>query len=296
MEKQRMSRESFIQLRDFIYEKCGIYLQENKTYFLEDRLQRRLEAINLSGYDEYIYFVRYDPKGADELRELFNSVTTNETSFFRDSGQLEAFRTGILPGVLEKKRGPDRVDRTIRVWSAGCSTGEEPYTLAMIMAEAGLPLNGWKVDILASDISEQVLGSAKRAVYGQYALRNTGENHLKRYFVNGGGGYGVRPEIRDMVRFANINLSDSAQMKFIRGMDVIFCRNVLIYFDDNAKRKVVGHFYDSLAEGGFLVVGFSESLFNLTRAFRPVDVNRCVIYQKVQANTVGGGVCVKMSL
>jgi len=278
MMKLPLSRETFIQLRDFIYEKSGISFQENKTYLLEDRLSRRLEVRGLSTYEEYLCFLRYDPKRDEELRELFNSVTTNETSFFRDINQIDAFKTGILPRIMERKKDGERI---IRVWSAGCSTGEEPYTLAMVMAADGIPLKGWKVDVLGSDISEQVIASARRAIYGEYAMRNTPENYLMGYFLNGGGGYAVKPEIKQMVRFANINLLDHTQVKNIRGIDVIFCRNVLIYFDDKAKRKVVGYLYDSLVEGGFLVVGFSESLFSLTRAFRPVGVNKCVIYQKI---------------
>ncbi|MBI5328535.1 MAG: protein-glutamate O-methyltransferase CheR [Deltaproteobacteria bacterium] len=278
MDKQKISRETFMQLRDFIYEKSGIFFQENKIYLLEDRLSRRLQARNLSSYEEYLYFLRCDPDKDGELKELFNAITTNETSFFRDINQLDAFRTGIIPKVVEKKGNGQR---TFRLWSAGCSTGEEPYTLSMITMDEWMHLNGWRVEILASDISEQVLASAKRATYGEYAVRNTNDGIVKKYFLEGSSGYVVKPEVRQAVRFVNINLLDMPQMKGIRGMDVIFCRNVLIYFDDNAKRKVIGHFYDALADGGFLVVGFSESLFNLTRAFKPVGINKCVIYQKI---------------
>lgn len=191
--------------------------------------------------------------------------------------QLEAFRVGVLPEILERKGKNDRV---VRIWSAGCSTGEEPYTIAMIMTEEGLPMNGYRVDILATDISERVLASARRGVYGEYAVRNTPKRYLTRYFLNGNEGYMVREEIKRMVRFQNLNLIDHSQMQRVRGMDAIFCRNVLIYFDEEAKRRVVGYLYDSLVDGGFLIVGFSESLFNITRAFRPVGINRCVVYRK----------------
>ncbi|MBI5682314.1 MAG: protein-glutamate O-methyltransferase CheR [Deltaproteobacteria bacterium] len=279
MERPKISREIFVQLRDFIYEKSGMFFQENKTYLLEDRLSRRLEARNLSNYEEYLYFLRYDLKKDDELKELFNAVTTNETSFFRDINQLDAFRFGIIPKIMEKKANSGQ--KSVRIWSAGCSTGEEPYTLAMMAMEEGLTLKGWGVEITASDISEQVLTSARRAAYGEYAVRNTNEAIIKKYFLNSSSGYVVKPEVKQMVRLTNLNLLDVVQMRGVRGMDVIFCRNVLIYFDDNAKRKVIGHFYDSLVDGGFLVVGFSESLFNLTRAFKPVGINKCVTYQKI---------------
>ncbi len=277
MERPKITRDIFSQVRDFIYEKCGIYFGDGKEYLLEDRLSRRLSARNLSSYEEYLFFLRYDPKKEEELRALYNSVTTNETSFFRDINQLEAFRTGILPKIMERNSSR----RTIRIWSAACSTGEEPYTMAMILSEEGILLNGWKVEILASDISENVLNSAKRGVYGDYAVRNTPERYLKRYFTNNNNSYTVKPDVARLVRFANINLVDSLQVSKVRGMDVIFCRNVLIYFDDHGKRKVISFLHDSLVKGGFLMVGFSESLFSITRAFRPVGIRKCVAYQKI---------------
>ncbi len=273
-----MTPEIFRQLRDFIYEKSGMFFQEGKTYLLEDRLSTRLEARNISSYEEYIYFLRYDPRKDEEIKELFNSVTTNETSFFRDLNQLEAFRQGILPCIEKKKANGNK---SVKIWSAACSTGEEPYTIAIMLSAEGFVLRGWDIDILASDISDQVLASARRAQYSDYAVRNTPEEYIKRYFSSENGSYVIVPEIKRMVRFLNLNLMDTVQMKSMRGVDVIFCRNVLIYFDDDAKKKVIGHLYDSLTDGGYLIVGFSESLFNITRAFKPVGMNKCVIYQKM---------------
>ncbi len=279
MAKIKLHLETFKQLRDFIYERCGISFQENKVYLLEDRLGHRLQERNFSTFEEYIHFLRYDVRKDDELRELYKSVTTNETSFFRDNLQLEAFRTGILPKVAESKRSSP--EKRIKIWSAACSTGEEPYTLAMIMMEEGIVAKGFTPNVLASDISDGVLQSAKRAVYGEYSTRNIPEQYRRKYFyLDDGGGLAVNPAIKNMVRFDNINLIDHMKMRQIREMDIIFCRNVLIYFDDAAKKKVLTHFYDNLAKGGYLVIGFSESLFNLTRAFRPVSINRIVVYQK----------------
>ncbi|MBI5893171.1 MAG: protein-glutamate O-methyltransferase CheR [Deltaproteobacteria bacterium] len=279
MAKIKLHLEIFKQLRDFIYEKCGISFQENKIYLLEDRLGHRLQERNLSTFEEYVHFLRYDPRRDEEIKELYKSVTTNETSFFRDPMQLDAFRTGILPKVLENKNLS--YDKKIKMWSAACSTGEEPYTLAMIMMEEAVILKGFTPNILASDISEGVLQSANRAAYGEYSTRNIPELYRKKYFsLNGAGQLIVNSDVKNFVRFDNINLIDHIKMRTIREMDVIFCRNVLIYFDDNAKKKVLASFYDSLAKGGYLVIGFSESLFNLTRAFKPVSMNRIVVYQK----------------
>ena len=278
MSKQTMSKEVFLKVRDFIYEKCGIHFTENKIYLLEDRLSARLEHLKLSSYEEYLYFLTYDPSKNLEIKNLYNSITTNETSFYRDNAQLEAFRTGVLPLVMERKEG---LDKTLRIWSAGCSTGEEPYTLAMMLVEEGLLQKGWKVDILASDISERVLKSARAAIYGDYSIRNTAPAVLSKYFTQEGNLFHVKPEIKRMVRFMEINLFESAAVRNALNIDIIFCRNVIIYFDDDSKRKVMGHFCDRLTPNGILVLGFSETLINISRAFRPKGINRCVVYEKI---------------
>ncbi len=277
MSKYKMNKAVFLQVRDFIYEHCGIYFNENKIYLLEDRLSHRIEERKLSSYEEYLYFLQYDPKRPEELKSLYNSITTNETSFFRDPTQLDAFKTGALPMVLEAKKPHDKV---LRIWSAGCSTGEEPYTLAMMLVEEGLFMKGWRVEILASDISDRVINSAKKALYPEYSIRNTPAAIMKKYFTKTPEGYQVNNEIKRMVRFLNINLFDSGQVRAALTADIIFCRNVIIYFDDDSKRKVMGHFHDRLTDSGILVLGFSETLINLTRAFRPKGINRCVVYQK----------------
>lgn len=278
MVKHKMSQAVFVELRGFIYALCGIFFADSKIYLLEDRLSKRLDDLNLSSYEEYLYFLKYDPGKNIELKNLYDSITTNETSFYRDMPQLAAFIDGALPMSLQNKPKNDRV---LRIWSAGCSTGEEPYTLAMMIMETGLLSQGWKVEILASDISERVLMSARSAVYGQYSVRNTPAHILKKYFTVTPGGYKVRPDVRRMVSFMNINLFDPAQVRNAMNIDVIFCRNVIIYFDDNSKRKVMGYFCDRIVDNGLLVLGFSETLINITRAFKPKGINKCVVYQKL---------------
>lgn len=277
--KPRLSNETFVLLRDIIYAKCGIFFPETKKYLLETRLVRRLEEMNLKTFEDYYYFLTYDSKRDKELHNVFNAVVTNETSFFRDMPQLEAFRRGVVPKVLEEKA--KGTGKTLKLWSAACSTGEEPLTLAMMLVEDGLPLKGWNIDILASDISDNVLKPAMTGAYEKYTLRNTPEQYVKKYFVNNGENYTVTKKIHELVRYRKINLVDSIEMRMVKGVDVIFCRNVLIYFDDNSKKKVIAHLYDSLNKGGYLFVGFSESLHNITRLFRPVSIERSVVYQKV---------------
>ncbi|MCC6501700.1 MAG: protein-glutamate O-methyltransferase CheR [Deltaproteobacteria bacterium] len=277
--KPKLSNETFGLLRDIIYARCGISFSEAKKYFLETRLVRRLEEMNLKSFEDYYYFLTYDSQREKEIINLFNSIVTNETSFFRDLPQLEAFRRGVVPKVIEDREKSG--SKTLKMWSAACSTGEEPLTLGMMLLEDGLQIKGWNIDILASDISDNVLRPASAGVYEKYSLRNTPESYLKKYFQASGESYTATKKVRDLVRYRKINLMDPIEMRMVRGIDIIFCRNVLIYFDDNSKKKVIAHLYDSLNKGGYLFVGFSESLHNITRLFRPVSIERSVVYQKV---------------
>lgn len=275
--KAVLSQETFGQLRDLIYERTGIRFADNKKYLLESRLARRLEERNCPDFEAYYHFLKYDPDREREMTALYNVVTTNETSFFRDMPQLSAFAEGVLAEILQNGAG---ASKALKIWSAACSTGEEPYTLAMMAAEKGILSRGWRLEILATDISEMVLKSAQRGLYGEYAIRNTPEQYLKKYFAQEGSSYAVRPEMRDLVRFQHMNLVDPSRMKVVRGMDVVFCRNVLIYFDEAAKKKVVASLYDSLNPKGYLFIGHSESLHTISRAFKLVTVNKMLVYQK----------------
>ncbi len=262
---------TFRQLRDFIYEKSGIFISDSKKYLLENRLPKRLQERNLASYEDYLYLLLYG-NSSDELSKLFDVVTTNETFFFRETQQLEIFTDHLAPAILKTSGG------TLSVWSAACSTGEELYTLSMLLIEKGL---GSKKEMLGSDISEEVLASARRAVYNSYSVRNVPLQYLRKYFKPAGQNQELLPIVKNTVRFVNINLLDEKSMRSVTGKDVIFCRNVLIYFDEKAKRKAVSLLYDSLKPGGYLIIGMSESLHSVTRAFKPVIINKTVVYQKV---------------
>ncbi len=272
-----MTDDVFRQLRDFIYEQSGIFIPDNKKYFLENRLGRRVQERNLKGYDEYLYLLKF---GGDknELIKLFELVTTNETFFFREPQQFDVLCGELLKKILEENTKAAR--RDVKMWSAASSTGEEAYTIAMMLMERP-ELAGFRKDILASDISESVLASAKAAVYGSYAVRNVPPAYLSKYFTNKDQNYKLSESVKANVRFMKINLMSDKDVKPIRGVDVIFCRNVLIYFDEKAKQKALALMYDALRPGGSLIVGTSESLHNITRAFRPTVINRVVLYQKV---------------
>ena len=276
----KITDDEFCFLRDFIYAQSGIYIRENRKYLLENRLANRLKELNLKNFGEYYYFLKYDPGRKQELSKLFEVITTNETSFFRNPPQLAVFQDKILPDVLNVLRRDK--DKRLNIWSAGCSTGEEPYTLGIILNEVlGREISQWDISINASDLSPAVLKSAQRGIYTKYTLRTTPEEIIRKYFQDEGPGkYSIDPNIKKLVKFGQLNLSDRFQVKRIAHSHIIFCRNVIIYFDDEMKKNVINSFYDNLFSGGYLFIGHSESLHNISRAFTPLHHPGAIVYQK----------------
>jgi len=266
-------------LRDLIKDKSGIYFGSQKSYTLENKLAPRLEDLNLNTLEEYYYFLCYDAQRDKEFNLLTNTLTVNETSFFRNPPQINAFQNKILPEILEKRRGENEL--RLRIWSAGCSTGEEPYTLAIIIKETlGQELYRWFIDILASDIDMTVINFAEKGTYSAYSLRNAPSQYKEKYFRVNQDSYQIHDEVKRRVRFRRLNLVDENQMKLVPSMDVIFCRNVLIYFEESSRKKTISYFYDILKPGGYLFVGHSESLHQLSRAFKPVLFSGAFAYKK----------------
>ena len=276
----KIDDQEFAHLRDFIYEKSGIYIGDNRKYLLENRLGNRLKAHNLKSFKEYFYFLRYDSQRNEELAKLFEVITTNETSFFRNPPQIKIFQDQILKDLINAKKA--RKDKRLTIWSAGCSTGEEPYTLSIVLHEVlQQEMGSWQVKIIANDLSNAVISAARRGIYTQYALRTTPPEILKKYFVEESPGkFRVLDKVKDLVHFGQINLSDRFQLKKVERSDVIFCRNVIIYFDDEMKKNVINSFYDNLVPGGYLFIGHSESLHNISRAFKPLHYPGSIVYLK----------------
>jgi chemotaxis protein methyltransferase CheR len=266
-----LQEPTFRQLRDMIYEKSGIFIPDNKKYFLENKLMRKIQEKNFNNFEDYLYLVKYNSNGS-ELSTLFDLVTTNETFFFREPHQFDILFDFVMPEIARAKGGGN-----FKIWSAACSTGEEPYTIALIRREKKPEL---RLDIYASDISDGVLASARKGIYSSYAVRNIPEPYMKKYFMGSGQSFELSQDIRNVVKFMNINFADDKKMKSMYDFDIIFCRNVLIYFDDRAKQKVVSHLYNSLRPGGFLITGSTESLHNVTRAFKPVIINKVIVYRR----------------
>jgi chemotaxis protein methyltransferase CheR len=275
--EQIMSEEEFHLLRDCVYSHCGIFFDNDSKYILEKRLAKRVTALNLASFHDYYHYLKYNRKKDQELMDIMDILTTNETYFFRESFQLKAFTDEIVPELI-KSKGPTG-NHSLRIWSAGCSTGEEAYTIAMLL-HGIRELRGWNIEIIGTDISQRVLQHARRAVYGKSSFRATDEEYVKRFFVEQDDGLKVCDEIRNLVTISHLNLFDTNRMVMLGKMDLIFCRNVIIYFDLAAKKRVVESYFNSLCDGGFLLLGHSESLMNITTLFTLRHFKNDMIYQK----------------
>ncbi len=274
-----LSPEEFEILAQFIYHKSGIKLEANKTYLLNNRIQKRIRELKINNAGEYIRILKYSDKEGVELQELLNLVTVNETFFFRDFPQLEAFAE-CLKAVVDRKM--QKNDFTMRIWCAGCSTGEEPYTLSIILNEILDNVADWKLHILASDIDKSVLAKAEIGVYEERSVKDVPSEYMKKYFKQDLHKKTARVSdgIRSIIQFEHLNLSDRDKMRTKRNYDFIFCRNVLIYFDDNSRQRVVNNFYSTLNEKGYIFLGSSESMGRITSAFKLIRLNKHLVYCK----------------
>lgn len=275
----KITNEEFIILRDFLYDQCGIYVGENRKYLMENRLNARLRELGLHNFSEYHNYLRYDKNRMAELNELFINMTTNETSFFRNNVQLDVFRDKVLSKVIADQRA--KGEKKIHIWSAGCSSGEEPYTIAIILLELLKgEINDWNIKITANDLSLAMLAIARKGVYSEYALRTTPPEIIDKYFTKEGKNYKIIPAAQRLVQFSQINLARSDQIAKVERSHIVFCRNVIIYFDDAMKKHVINAFYDNLLPGGYLLIGHSESLHNISRTFKPEHHPGAIIYCK----------------
>lgn len=278
-----LTEDVFRLLRDLIKDYCGIYFDDSSRFLLERRLQRRLKLLSLDDFRDYYRFLLYDRGRDEELKAVIDLLTVNETYFFREQNQLRAFSEEILPELIVS----NKEKKTLRIWSAGCSTGEEPYTIAIIILEHG-SFDGWDVQILGSDINHRVLSNARKGVYRKNSFRCTEDYYIKKYFREEDDCFIISDRVKGLVSFSYLNLLDPLKAKFVAPMDVIFCRNVLIYFDYEARKRVVANFYDRLVEGGYLLLGHAESLMNISTAFALKHLKNDMVYQK----PIGRGVCI----
>ena len=273
-----ISVEQFQSLSQLIYQKLGLHFDDKKFYFLKTRVARRMAALDIDNTRDYLFLISYaDPQGS-EMQALANLITTNETYMFREYDQLQAFANHCLPEVLSAKQS--RGDRTLRIWSAGCSSGEEAYTLAMILQEVFPQAQSWDCEIEATDIDENMLRKVVAARYGRRSVNEVPDDYREKYLIEDRDEWIVRRRTAALVRASHLNLQDRMAMRAMRGFDFIFCRNVLIYFDDLSRKTVVEHFYNSLNPGGYVFLGHSESVGRVTTAFKLRRFESHLVYMK----------------
>ena len=268
--------DDFDALRRLICRQVGIWLGDTKQTFLQVRLEDRLRACNISSAREYYHFLRFDPRGEEEMQRLIDAITVNETWFFRETKPLEGWRDEALPALL--RSGANNGYGRVRAWVAGCSTGEEAYTLAMLLlAGAGAE----RVDILATDINSRALETARGAVYDPHSVRHTAPLWLSRYFEPlPDGRLAVREPVRTLVRFGRANLIDPTLARRVAAADLILCRNVLMYFDAEHRRAALANLYAALRSGGLLILGHSEVLAQKMTPFELARVAGMIMYRK----------------
>jgi chemotaxis protein methyltransferase CheR len=262
-------------LRDQIYKRTGMWFSDSSKYLLQKRLSPRAKELSFDTFQQYFYFLQYDPRADAEFDQIYDLVTTNETYFFREPAQLTAFTEEIIPDILERK-----AIKKVRIWSAGCSSGEEPYSLAMLLQELGW-FSRAAFEIFASDINQQVLSRARKGQYRESAFRATDPSIRDKYFTRDpDGSWKISDEIRNRISFGRLNLYDGGRVSLVGNLDVILCRNVIIYFDDSSKKVVVNSFYNRLVDGGFLLLGHSESLISLSTQFKLRHLKNDMVYQR----------------
>jgi chemotaxis protein methyltransferase CheR len=273
-----LSADNYEKLTQQIYLRLGLFFEDKKTYFLQKRVEKRMDALGIADPGQYVFLLCYADKDGKEMQALANLITTNETYMFREYEQLEAFANCCLPEVLSAKQA--RGEQRLRIWSAGCSSGEEPYTLAMILQEVFPQSQYWDCEIVATDIDENVLAQAANGRYRWRSVREVPPEYFEKYLAKEGDTFLVRPKTAGFVRFAHLNLNDRMAMRAMRNFDFIFCRNVLIYFDDRSRKAAVDHFYNALNRGGYIFLGHSESVGRISSAFKLKRLEQHLVYAK----------------
>jgi chemotaxis protein methyltransferase CheR len=283
-EAPRLRADDFQLLRQFVNDQSGILLSPEAIATVERKLLERVLALGLPGFKEYYLYLRNHPQRKAEIERAIDLVTTNETYFFRELTQLQAFEQEVLVQLKETCRSR----RRLVIWSAGCSTGEEVYTLAMLVHRSAL-FSGWEVRVIGNDISRRVLQVARKGVYRESSFRALPSEYADCFTMTPEG-RSVRPEIRNLCHFGHFNLLDDARVAMIGRVDAIFCRNVLIYFDPASRRRVIQAFYDRLEPQGYLMLGHSESLLHTSTAFELAHLRGDMAYRKpLKTDSFGPG-------
>lgn len=272
----RMRPDEFRLLRELVNRHSGMSFDEPSQYVFERRLRERVRATQSADFTQYYQYLKFHPQGAQELDEAIDALVTNETYFFREDYQLRAFQGEVLPRLRDAAMESGR--RRLVFWSAGCSTGEEVYTLAILILQSGL-FDGWDVRVFGNDISRRVLNVARRAVYSPHSFRVMPPEY-DQYFVDDEHGRRVHPRVRSLCQFGHFNLLDRDRAALLGRVDAVFCRNVLIYFDLESRRRVIESYFDRLQPGGYLFLGHSESLLHVSTAFELAHLSSDMVYRR----------------
>ena len=274
-----MSGKDFRRFRDFIYEQCGINLVPKKKMMLTGRLSKRLRDLGMTSFAEYFDYVTSSSGRSEELIRMINAVSTNKTDFFREPKHFDFLKDQALPHLVRSGRATS--NRRFNVWSAGCSSGEEPYTLAMVLSDFFRTTGMGGFSIYATDISTRVLAVAQKGIYPESSVESVPWQLKQKYLMKGKGSQKglcrIVPELRKYVRFQRLNLIEGRHFGLRIEMDIIFCRNVIIYFDRKTQIRLFEKFYNQLKPGGYLFIGHSETLHGINDQFMPVGV---AVYRK----------------
>jgi chemotaxis protein methyltransferase CheR len=275
MAELAITDDDFQKFREYFYRRTGIAFEPAKRYFVDKRLIDRIHATGSDSFRNYFSMLRFQASG-EELQCLVNAMTVNETYFFREEYQFDCLVRSILPEIVARKRdkGP------IRIWVMPSSSGEEPYTIAMCLLERWKLIDAYDVEIVSSDIDTEILKQARAGLYSPRAVQHVPAAYLSKYFTRAGSSYQLCDDLRAAIEFTTVNLHDPKQVASYRDFDVIFCRNLLIYFDDVSRKQAAETFFDVLKPGGFICLGHSESMSRISALYRIRKFPEAIVYQK----------------
>lgn len=275
MSEITISDDDFLKFKEFFYRKTGIQFENSKRYFVDKRLVERIEETDSKTFRSYFVKLRFETSG-DELQKLVNLMTVNETYFFREEYQFKCLVNSILPEITRRKKD----NSSLRIWSVPSSSGEEAYSIAIYLLEHWKDIGRWDIEIISSDIDTQIITQAQRGHYSARSIQNLPAKTLSKYFTYKNGGYQICDDLRDAIEFTRVNIMNPAEVRSYRNFDVIFCRNLLIYFDDVSRRQAAEMFFDAMNPGGFVCLGHSESMSRISSLFRVVKFPEAIVYQK----------------
>jgi chemotaxis protein methyltransferase CheR len=275
MELPGISELEFEKFREFFYRKTGIQFEPSKRYFVDKRLIERIEVTESKSFRSYFTMLRFEASG-EELQHLTNLMTVNETYFFREEYQFQCLVRSILPEITSRKK-----DGTpLRIWAIPSSSGEEPYSIAIYLLEYWAGIKDWDIEVISSDIDTKILGQARKGLYTPRSVQHLPDTLKRKYFQRSGECYQICDDLRDAVEFTRVNLSDRADTRAYRDFDVVFCRNLLIYFDDVSRKAAAETIYDALKPGGYVCLGHSESMSRFSSLYKVRKFPDAMVYQK----------------